>query len=86
MNQYFNLSKLKVFSLILLFIFGWMLNCKAESVDPIIFDDNPLKEPLILPDWFKLSFLEIKADIKEAKSENKKRFNHLLWTKILSLL
>lgn len=44
----------------------------AATEDPIIFDDRPLDDPLILPDWFKLSFLEIGSDIKEAKEQNKK--------------
>ena len=72
MNQYVTTSVLKLSSLVLLLTIGSTFNCKAESVDPIIFDDSPLKDPLTLPDWFKLSFLEIKADIDEAKEEKKK--------------
>ena len=72
MTLHFNISKLNFSFLILLFFFNFTFNCKAESIDPIIFDDSPLKEPLVLPDWFKLSFLEIEADIKEAKEEKKK--------------
>ncbi|MFK5915622.1 MAG: thioredoxin fold domain-containing protein [Woeseiaceae bacterium] len=44
----------------------------AEQIDPLIFDDKPLDEPLVSPEWFKLSFLEIAEDIKEAKLQNKK--------------
>ena len=44
----------------------------ASNTDDITFDDLPLEEPLILPDWFKLSFLEIGPDIQEAKEQNKK--------------
>ncbi len=44
----------------------------AANNDDIIFDDKPLADALSLPDWFKLSFLEIDADIKEAKEQNKK--------------
>jgi thioredoxin-related protein len=36
------------------------------------FDDSPVRQPVEEPDWFKLSFLEIKSDIEEAR-ENKKR-------------
>ena len=53
---------------LLLFIF-FSLSCvsHASSVDELTFDDRPLDEALILPDWFKLSFLEIASDIEEAK-------------------
>jgi len=44
----------------------------ASSNDDIEFNDKPLDSPLTLPDWFKLSFLEIDEDIKEAKESNKK--------------
>jgi thioredoxin-related protein len=37
----------------------------AAPGDPAI-DDRPLKEALSLPDWFKLSFLDIQDDINEA--------------------
>lgn len=39
----------------------------AQAQDPIVFDDEPLEEPLVLPDWFKLSFLDLKDDILEAR-------------------
>ena len=29
------------------------------------FDDAPLQEPLSFPDWFKLSFLDLRDDIKD---------------------
>lgn len=38
----------------------------------IEFDDRPLREDIVLPDWFKLSFLELSNDIDDL-SENKKR-------------
>jgi thioredoxin-related protein len=36
------------------------------------FDDSPLEEELILPDWFKLSFLDLSNDITDAKDAGKK--------------
>jgi thioredoxin-related protein len=36
------------------------------------FDDVPLDYDLTLPDWFKLSFLELSNDIKDAREANKK--------------
>lgn len=36
------------------------------------FEDEPLDTDLILPDWFKLSFLELKNDLEDAR-ENKKK-------------
>ena len=41
------------------------------DIDPV-FDDKPLDYALTLPDWFKLSFLELDTDIQEAKEDNKK--------------
>jgi thioredoxin-related protein len=37
----------------------------SSSVDPAV-DDRPLTEALSLPDWFKVSFLDIREDINEA--------------------
>ncbi len=68
MNNYL---KLKHYFSVFLLAFAGISNCYAIS-DDISFDDKPLKEPLIYPDWFKLSFLEIKDDINEAKKNHKK--------------
>lgn len=58
---------------ILFFIIIYCLSIPSyASEDPLVFDDRPLDEPLILPDWFKLSFLEIDSDISEAKENGKK--------------
>jgi thioredoxin-related protein len=35
------------------------------------FDDSPLKEPVETPDWFKLSFLDIRDDVDEAVANGK---------------
>lgn len=35
------------------------------------FDDAPLKEPLIFPDWFKLSFLDLREDVREVQETGK---------------
>ena len=39
--------------------------------DPLVFDDTPLKEPLSLPSWFKLSFLDLREDLREANEHNR---------------
>ena len=44
----------------------------ATAKDELQFDDRPLKEALVLPDWFKLSFLELGDDIREAREADKK--------------
>jgi thioredoxin-related protein len=44
----------------------------ATDNNDITFSDKPLDEPLDLPAWFKLSFLEIEDEIKETKTNNKK--------------
>jgi thioredoxin-related protein len=35
------------------------------------FDDSPLKEAIVLPDWFKLSFLDINEDLQDARDAEK---------------
>jgi len=35
------------------------------------FDDAPLEEPLTFPDWFKLSFLDLREDIEEVRESGK---------------
>ncbi len=43
----------------------------AEPANPAV-NDKPLGEPLVLPDWFKLSFLELHDDLHEAIQEGKR--------------
>jgi len=43
----------------------------AEA-DAFEFDDFPLEQPLEYPDWFKRSFLDLPADLKEALDNGKK--------------
>lgn len=38
----------------------------------IEFDDTPLKQDIILPSWFKLSFLELRDDLEDAKKKHKR--------------
>ena len=39
----------------------------AKADEPLeAFDDSPLDEPLTLPDWFKVSFLDFREDLDEA--------------------
>jgi thioredoxin-related protein len=42
-----------------------------EDDDFLLFDDRPLEEPLEFPAWFKLSFLDLRDDIKEVRQEGK---------------
>lgn len=43
------------------------LHLQASPQLPQKFDDRPLSEALSLPNWFKLSFLDIKEDINDAR-------------------
>lgn len=49
-------------------------NCclAATNIEQPGFDDSPLEDDIILPEWFKLSFLELQTDLDEAR-ENKKK-------------
>lgn len=73
MKLNFNESIRQLLILILVLIIASLTSrTYAASSDDITFDDRPLDDALILPDWFKLSFLELDADIKEAAEQNKK--------------
>jgi thioredoxin-related protein len=43
----------------------------GEDDESLLFDDRPLEQPLEFPDWFKLSFLDLRDDLKEATREGK---------------
>lgn len=44
----------------------------AKETDPIEFIDKPLEESIILPDWFKVSFLDLNEDLNEALNSGKR--------------
>lgn len=58
--------------ILLISIYGLTSVVNASSNNAVEFDDRPLEDALILPDWFKLSFLELKSDLQEAKEQKKK--------------
>jgi len=43
----------------------------VDEADDLVFDDQPLEEPLSFPDWFKLSFLDLRDDLREARESGK---------------
>lgn len=47
---------------------------RSATVDdiPDVFDDQPLADALALPDWFKLSFLNLPDDLSEAVKDGKR--------------
>lgn len=68
------MMKSAVFSLVLLVFlsaqsWGEQKFERGESFP--VFDDAPLQEPLELPDWFKLSFLDLREDVDEAVARGK---------------
>ncbi len=63
----------KLFFLVLVAIILYQADLKAEiPVGEKGFNDTVLDEPILLPGWFKLSFLGIKEDLREAKADGKK--------------
>jgi thioredoxin-related protein len=50
---------------------GALAAAPDERDDFPLFDDQPLSEPLVFPEWFKLSFLDLKEDIEEAREAGK---------------
>jgi len=57
--------------LTVLFCLGACAAAPAAS-DPLTFDDRPLEQDIVLPDWFKLSFLELHDDLQEAVESGKR--------------
>lgn len=51
--------------------YGNKLLADESAAEFIEFDDQPLEEELVLPDWFKLSFLELHNDLVDAKEAGK---------------
>ena len=45
------------------------ISAQAAATSDIKFSDRPLEDAIILPDWFKLSFLELREDVEELKKE-----------------
>jgi thioredoxin-related protein len=51
---------------------AFVTDALAEDDDDfLLFDDRPLEQPLEFPDWFKLSFLDLRDDLKEVSQEGK---------------
>jgi len=51
---------------------AFVTDALAEDDDDfLLFDDRPLEQPLEFPDWFKLSFLDLRDDLKEVRQEAK---------------
>jgi len=50
---------------------GALAAAPDEKDDFPQFDDQPLTQPLEFPDWFKLSFLDLREDIEEAREAGK---------------
>ena len=44
----------------------------SDDFDTLSFDDAPLEEPFQHPDWFKLSFLNLREDLQEAVQSGKR--------------
>ncbi|MGD8483294.1 MAG: thioredoxin fold domain-containing protein [Thioalkalispiraceae bacterium] len=59
------------FFLATLVLFGLAFAHAQQEPDPLKFIDQPLQEEIVLPDWFKVSFLDLKEDLEEALQDNK---------------
>lgn len=66
------LAKFTVFLMYVIFTaFGPAVNPVFAENTPPGFADAPLETPLVLPDWFKLSFLDLREDLQEATSRQR---------------
>jgi len=59
------------YSILLIYIMvvvcGAAIPAESPAAQTTAFQDQPLIEPLVLPEWFKLSFLDLREDLDEAK-------------------
>ena len=65
-------AKIYLFSIPLSLLLLFSHSNYANSDDDLIFDDQPLKDNIVLPDWFKMSFLELAEDLTDARESGKK--------------
>lgn len=49
-----------------------LLAAPEESLDPLDFDDRPLSQEVRHPAWFKLSFLDLREDLRESVQAGKR--------------
>jgi len=71
------MSKIKHFIsrfFVLLLLNSNTFAAQLPAEQELIFDDSPLAEDLYLPDWFSLSFLDLKDSLDEALKDGKKGF------------
>jgi thioredoxin-related protein len=52
--------------------FSYPVSALHEASDPLAFDDKPLTEAIELPNWFKLSFLDLKETLRETAQSDKR--------------
>jgi len=57
--------------LILSALFSTQIHAESHGIDDLVFDDTLLSEELVYPDWFKLSFGDLRDDLKNAKASGK---------------
>ena len=57
---------------ICLISFSYPVIALHDASDPLVFDDTPLKESIELPNWFKLSFLDLKETLRETAKAGKR--------------
>jgi thioredoxin-related protein len=70
MHQRRRFSRVLSLAITLLLFLPVTGNAKSP-VDDLMQDDRPLSEPLSLPSWFKLSFLDINEDIRDANRNDR---------------
>ena len=70
-NRYMTVSRPIFIQLVLLLSLLYCVAAHANIDAEIAFDDQPLSDDLIMPDWFKVSFLDLQEDLDEAVENGK---------------
>jgi thioredoxin-related protein len=66
------MSRLPGAFFLLFMLFAFAPSGAIGADDELMFDDKPLEEPIIQPEWFKLSFLELHDDLQDAVADGKR--------------
>ena len=65
-------QRISFFQLLIIPLMLALCGSTLASIDSAeVFDDQPLSEDLIVPDWFKVSFLDLQEDLNEAVQNGK---------------
>ena len=72
-----NMTFLQALSIQAILLFSPLISSPALATinTAEVFDDQPLSDDLIMPEWFKVSFLDLQEDLSEALEHGKQGYH-----------